>query len=52
MCASSRSSHSVSLHIEGRPIEDSESVRPGGWPDSPSSVVARVLLVGYLPPLG
>ena len=52
MCASSGSSRSVSLCIEGRPVEDSESARPGGGLGILAAVVTGVLLVGYLPPLG
>ena len=52
MCASSRSSHFVDLSIEGRPAEESELGRTGGGLGSPTAVVARVLLVGYLPPPG
>ena len=49
MHASSRSSRSIGLRIEGRPIEDSKSGLPGGELHSPAAVVAGVLLVGYLP---
>ena len=49
MRASSGSSRSVGLRIEGRPAEDSESAQPGGRVDSPTAVVAGVFLVGYLP---
>ena len=52
MHASSRSSHSVGLRIEGRPAEESESGRTGGGLGSLVAVVARVLPVGYLPPPG
>ena len=50
MRASSRSSRSVSLHIEGRPAKDSKSARPSGELSSPAVVVARVIPMGYLPP--
>ena len=50
--ASSGSSRSVGLHIEGRPAEDSELAQPGGGPSSPAAMFARVLPVGYLPPPG
>ena len=46
MRASSGSSRSVGLRIEGRPAEDSESARPGGGLGSPASVVVGVLPVG------
>ena len=46
MRASSRSSRSIGLPIEGRPVEDSESTRPGGGLGSPAAVVVRVLSVG------
>ena len=52
MRASSGSSHSISLRIEGRPVEDSESARPGSGLCSPATVVVRVRPVGYLPPPG
>ena len=48
--ASSGSSRSVGLRIEGRLAEDSESGRPSGELGSPDAVVAGVLSVGYLPP--
>ena len=51
MHASSGSSRSVGLRIEGRPAEDSESTRPGSGPSSPTIVVAKVLPIGYLSPL-
>ena len=50
MLASSGSSHSVSLRIEGRPTEDSESGRLGGGLGSLAVVVVGVLQMGYLPP--
>ena len=50
MRAYSRSSCSVSMRIEGRPAEDSESARPGGGLDSPATVVVWVFPMGYLPP--
>ena len=50
MCASSGSSRSVGLRIEGKSAKDSESRRPGGGLDSPAVVVTMVLPVGYLPP--
>ena len=46
------SSRSVGLRIEGKPVEDSKSGRPGGGLSSPTVVVVGVLLVGYLPPPG
>ena len=52
MHASSRSSHSVGLRIEGRPVEESESGRTSDGLGSPAVVVAGVLPVGYLPPPG
>ena len=52
MRASSGSSHSVGLRIEGRPAEEPESGRTGSGLDSSAAVVAGVLLVGYLPPSG
>ena len=52
MRASFGSSRSVGLHIKGRPAEDSESLRLGGGLESPAVLVAKVLPVGYLPPLG
>ena len=50
--ASSRSSRSVSLRIEGRPAEESESGRTGCELGSPVTAVAEVLPLGYLPSLG
>ena len=50
--ASSRSSRSVGLRIEGRLAEEFDSGRTGGRLDSPAAVVAGVLPVGYLPPPG
>ena len=44
--------HFVSLRIEGRLTKESESRRAGDGLGSPAVVVARVLLVGYLPPPG
>ena len=52
MHASSGSSRSVGLHIEGRPVEESESRRTGGGLDSPAVVVVGVLPLGYLPSPG
>ena len=52
MHASSVSSRSVGLRIEGRPAEEFESGRIGGGLGSPAAVVVGVLLVGYLPPPG
>ena len=52
MHASSGSSHSVGLRIEGRPAKESESGRTGGGLSSPAVMVVRVLPVGYLPPPG
>ena len=52
MRAFSGSSHSMGLHIEGGPAEDSESAQPGGRLGSPVVVVVGVLLVCYLPPSG
>ena len=49
-CASSRSSRSVDLCIEGRQAEDSESARPGDRFGSPTVVVIGVPPVDYLPP--
>ena len=49
MRASSGSSRFISLCIEGRSTEDSESVRPDGGLGSPIVVVIEVLPVGYLP---
>ena len=49
MHASSGSSRSIGLHIEGRPAEESKSGRTGGGLGSPAVVVAGVLPVGYLP---
>ena len=50
MHASSRSSRSVGLRIEGRPTKESESGRTGNGLSSPTAVVVEVLPVGYLPP--
>ena len=52
MCAFFRPSRSVSLRIEGRPVEKLESRRTGGGLNSPTAVVAGVLPLGYLSPLG
>ena len=52
MRASSRSSRSVDLCIEGRMTGDSESVQPGEGLGSLVVVVVGVLPVGYLPPPG
>ena len=52
MYASSGSSRSVGLRIEGGPAEESESGRNGDGLNSPVVVVARVLPVGYLPLTG
>ena len=49
MRASFGSSCSVSLLIEGRPIEDSESGRPDGELGCPAAMVAGLLPMGYLP---
>ena len=40
MRASSGSSHSIGLHIEGRSVEELESGKTGGGLGSPVSVVA------------
>ena len=40
MHAFSGSSHSMGLRIEGRPVEDSESARPGGRLGSPAVVLS------------
>ena len=50
MRASSGSSHSVGLRIEGKPVEETESGQTSGRLGSPTAVVAGVLPVGYLPP--
>ena len=50
MRASSGSSHSVGLRIEGKPAEEPESGQTSGGLGSPTVVVAGVLPVGYLPP--
>ena len=47
--ASSWSSRSVGLRIEGRFVEDSELGRPGGGLGIPITVVTGVLPIGYLP---
>ena len=52
MCASSGSSRSVGLRIEGRSVEDFELAQPGSEIGSPAVVVVGVLLMGYLPPPG
>ena len=52
MCASFESSRFVSLRIEGKLAEESESGRTGDGLGSPSVVVVGVLPVGYLPPPG
>ena len=52
MRAFSRSSRFVGLRIEGRLVEEFESRRAGGGLGSPATVVAEVLLVGYLPSSG
>ena len=52
MRASSRSSHSIGLQIEGRLAEEPESGQTSGGLSSPIVVVAGVLSVGYLPPPG
>ena len=52
MHASSRSSRSVGLRIEGRPAKESESGQTDGGLSSLAVVVTEVLLVGYLPPPG
>ena len=50
MHASSGSSRSVGMRIEGRPTEESKSGRTGDGLGSPAAVVVEVLSVGYLPP--
>ena len=50
MRASSRSSRSIGLRIEGRPAEESLSGKIGGELSNPTAVVTGVLPVGYLPP--
>ena len=50
MHASSGSSRSVGLHIEGRPTEEPESGRIGGRLGGPAFVDVGVLPVAYLPP--
>ena len=52
MRASSGSSRSIGLCIEGRLAEEPESGQTGGKLDGLAVVVARVLLVDYLPPPG
>ena len=52
MHASSGSSCSVGLRIEGRLVEESESGRTGGGFGSLAVMVARVLPIGYFPPPG
>ena len=52
MRASSGSSRSVGLRIEGRSAEEPESGRTGGGLGSPAAMVAGVLPIGYLPLLG
>ena len=52
MRASSGSSRSVGLRIEGRPVEESALGQTGGGLSGPVVVVAGVLPVGYLPPPG
>ena len=52
MRASSGSSRSIGLRIEGRSIEDSKSALPDDELGSLAVVVAGVLLVGYLPSPG
>ena len=52
MRVSFRSSHSVGLHIEGRPAKEPESGQTGGGLSSPAAVIVGVLPVGYLPPPG
>ena len=52
MRASSGSSHSIGLRIEGRPAEELESGRNGSELDSLAAVVAGVLSIGYLLPPG
>ena len=49
MHASSGSSRYVGLHIEGRPVKESESRQTGGELDSPAVVVVGILPLGYLP---
>ena len=43
---------SVGLRIEGRPTDESVSGQNGGGLGGPVAMVAGVLPVGYLPPLG
>ena len=52
MGASSRSSHSVGLRIEGRSAEESMSGQTSGELGGPAAMVAGVLPIGYLPPPG
>ena len=52
MHASSGSSCSVGLRIEGRSTEEFESGRTSSGLGSPATVVVGVLPVGYLPPRG
>ena len=52
MRASFRSSCSVNLRIEGRPVEESVSGQTGSGLDGPATVVVGVLPVGYLPTPG
>ena len=49
MRASSRSSRSIGLRIEGRSTEESVSGQTGGGLGGPTAVVIGVLPVGYLP---
>ena len=49
MRASSGSSHSIGLRIEGRPAEEPKSGQTSGGLGSPTAVVVGVLPVGYLP---
>ena len=50
MHASSRSSRSVGMRIEGRPAKEPKSGRTDCGLGSPAIVVVGVLPVGYLPP--
>ena len=47
MCASSGSSHSVGLHIGGKPAEGSESEQASGGSGGPPTTVVRAPLVGH-----
>ena len=52
MRASSKSSHSIGLRIEGRPTEESVSGQTSDGLGGPTAVVTGVLPVGYLPSPG